>query len=327
MHPHCRGTGIRAARRARNLLDPEAAAGHAVGMDEFASWRSNGQRFTHRGHQIFWRTGGTGSAGTLLCLHGFPTASWDWHRIWPELCEQFAHVLAPDLIGFGWSAKPQRYDYTIADQADLCEQLLREQRVDRFHILAHDYGDTVAQELLARAEGRRAGGDTSLVIESVCLLNGGLFPEAHRPRPIQRLLAGPLGPLVGRFGTESTFAHSLAAVFGPDSKPDAGEMHRFWLLWCSKHGKRNGHKLMGYMAERRIHRERWVGALVRPHVPVRLIDGLRDPVSGERMVRRYRRLVAEPDVVELPAVGHYPQLEAPQETLRAFHEFHTTRVG
>jgi pimeloyl-ACP methyl ester carboxylesterase len=296
-------------------------------MDEFASWRSSGARFTHRGHQIFWRAGGTGSSGILLCLHGFPTASWDWHALWPELCEQFERVLAPDLIGFGWSAKPQHYDYTIADQADLAEQLLREQGVHGFHILAHDYGDTVAQEMLARDAERRAAGDRSLVIESVCLLNGGLFPEAHRPRPIQNLLASPLGPLVGRFGTEKTFAHSLGAVFAAESRPDEKQMHQFWMLWCSKHGKRNGHKLMGYMAERRAHRQRWVGALIRPQVPVRLIDGLRDPVSGVRMVRRYRQVVAEPDVVELPDVGHYPQLEAPAETLRAFREFLASRVG
>ncbi|MEU4311943.1 alpha/beta hydrolase [Nocardia sp. NPDC024068] len=295
-------------------------------MDEFANWRSSGQRFTHRGHQIFWQSGGTGSGGALLCLHGFPTASWDWHLVWPDLCEQFAPVLAPDLIGFGWSAKPQQYDYSIADQADLSEQLLREQGVARFHILAHDYGDTVAQEMLARDAERRAAGDTSLVLESVCLLNGGLFPEAHRPRPIQRLLAGPLGPLVGRFGNEKTFAHSLAAVFGPDSRPDDEQMHRFWLLWCSKHGKRNGHKVMHYLAERRARRERWVGALTRPQVPVRFIDGTLDPVSGERMVRRYRQLVSEPDVVELDEVGHYPQLEAPTQTMRAFQEFHGTRV-
>ena len=81
------------------------------------------------------------------------------------------------------------------------------------------------------------------------------------------------------------------------------------------------------MAERRRHRERWVGSLTEPPIQVRLIDGLRDPVSGARMVRRYRQLVLDPDIVELPAVGHYPQLEAPQETLRAFREFHSSRVG
>ncbi|MFD0360022.1 alpha/beta fold hydrolase [Nocardia sp. GCM10030253] len=295
-------------------------------MEEFALWRASGRRHTHRGHQIFWRDGGAGEDGTLLCIHGFPTASWDWHAVWPGLCARFARVIAPDMIGFGWSAKPRHYQYAITDQADIHENLLREQGVGRFHILAHDYGDTVAQELLARDTQRRADGDDSLVIESVCLLNGGLFPETHRARLIQRLLASPLGPLIGILGTERTFARNLAAVFGPDTEPSDDEMRQFWLLWCSKHGKRNGHKLIRYMRERRANRERWVGALQQTTVPLRLIDGLLDPVSGAHMVRRYRELIPDPDVVELPNVGHYPQLEAPDDTLAAVLDFHGTRV-
>mgnify|MGYP003377880407 CR=1 FL=1 len=56
-------------------------------------------------------------------------------------------------------------------------------------------------------------------------------------------------------------------------------------------------------------------------VPVRLIAGLADPVSGAHMVARYRALVPAPDVVELAAVGHYPQLEAPDAVLAAAIEF------
>ncbi|WP_405164030.1 alpha/beta hydrolase [Nocardia sp. NBC_01499] len=295
-------------------------------MEEFASWRANGRRFTHRGHQIFYRDDGGGADGTLVCIHGFPTASWDWHRVWPGLCERFARVLAPDMIGFGWSAKPRNYLYSIADQADIHENLLREQGIDRFHILAHDYGDTVAQELLARDAERRTAGDESLVVESVCLLNGGLFPETHRPRLVQRLLASPLGPLVSFLATERAYTASLSSVFGPDTKPSREELDQFWTLWCGKRGKRNGHKLIRYMSERRQYRERWVGALRDTQLPVRLIDGLLDPVSGAHMVRRYRELIPNPDVVELPKVGHYPQVEAPADTLTAFLDFHATRV-
>jgi pimeloyl-ACP methyl ester carboxylesterase len=61
-------------------------------------------------------------------------------------------------------------------------------------------------------------------------------------------------------------------------------------------------------------------------VPLRLIDGLLDPVSGVHMAARYRELISEPDVVELPNVGHYPQLEAPEETLAAILDFHRTQV-
>ncbi|MFC9894727.1 alpha/beta fold hydrolase [Nocardia sp. NPDC127579] len=305
-------------------------------MDEFARWRATGRRFTHRGHQIFYRDSafdagppatGTDGARVLLCVHGFPTASWDWHALWPGLCAEFTRVLAADMIGFGWSAKPRDYRYSILDQADLQERLLREQGVRRVHILAHDYGDTVAQELLARAAERRHAGDDSLVIESVCLLNGGLFPETHRARPIQRLLAGPLGPLASALASRAAFERSLGAVFGPETKPSAADLDRFWLLWCGRRGKRNGHKLIRYMAERRVHRRRWVAALTETPVPLRLLDGMLDPVSGGHMVARYRELVPEPDVVELADVGHYPQLEAPEETLAGVLEFHRTRVG
>lgn len=295
-------------------------------MEEFASWRASGRRHTHRGHQIFWQDSSGSGDGNLLCIHGFPTASWDWHAVWPGLRERFARVIAPDMIGFGWSAKPRNYDYRIADQADIHENLLREQGISRVHILAHDYGDTVAQELLARDAQRRADRDDSLVIESVCLLNGGLFPETHRARVVQKLLAGPLGPLVGVLGTERVFRSNLAAVFGPDTRPSTAELDQFWILWCSKHGKSNGHKLIRYMGERKTNRERWVGALRDTPVPVRLIDGLLDPVSGAHMVRRYRELIPNPDVVELPKVGHYPQLEAPEETLAAVLEFHASHV-
>jgi len=75
------------------------------------------------------------------------------------------------------------------------------------------------------------------------------------------------------------------------------------------------------MAERREHRERWVGAITKPRVPIRVINGLADPVSGAHMIARYRELVASPDIVELPGVGHYPQVEAPDETVAAILAF------
>ena len=54
------------------------------------------------------------------------------------------------MIGFGWSDKPRNYAYSIMDQADLHEGLLSDLGVRKALVLAHDYGDTVAQELLAR---------------------------------------------------------------------------------------------------------------------------------------------------------------------------------
>jgi pimeloyl-ACP methyl ester carboxylesterase len=289
----------------------------------FESWRAGGLHFTHRGHSIFWQAGGSGEGErTLVCIHGFPTASWDWQALWPQLCRDFSRVIAPDMIGFGWSDKPRFYRYSIFDQADLHEALLRAEGVSRYHILAHDYGDTVAQELLARHEDRRAAGDDSLVVQSVCLLNGGLFPETHRAARVQKLLLTPLGPLLGVLMNERAFSRSFAAVFGKETRPDAAELHQCWQLLAHRGGNRITHKLIRYIPERRANRERWVGALQKTAVPLRVIDGPVDPISGAHMVERYRELVPNPDTVLLPGIGHYPQVEDPQGTLRAFQAFH-----
>lgn len=290
----------------------------------FEAWREAGESWPHHGHSVFYRRHGRpGPRGTLLCLHGFPTASWDWHRLWDALCARFDCVIAPDFIGFGWSDKPPRHAYSVFDQATLCETLLLGLDASRVHILAHDFGDTVAQELLARHEDRLARGNDDLLIMSCVLLNGGLFPEVHRMRPIQRLLLTPLGFLFSRLSNERQFQRSFSAVFGPRTQPTAQESHEFWLLSSCSNGKRIMHKLIGYIPERRRHRARWVGVLQTTGVPLRFINGPADPVSGAHMAVRYRELVANADVVMLPDhIGHYPQIEDADGTLAAFLAFH-----
>src|SRR5262249_16208117 len=114
-------------------------------------WKSMGSQFFYRGHRIFWLKGEGPdvSAPTLLLIHGFPTASWDWEAVWPALSKRY-QLLSLDMIGFGFSAKPEDYEYSIFDQASLYESFLEQQQIHECHVIAHDYGDTVAQELLAR---------------------------------------------------------------------------------------------------------------------------------------------------------------------------------
>jgi pimeloyl-ACP methyl ester carboxylesterase len=245
--------------------------------------------------------------------------------MWDVLAERFT-LLAPDLMGFGFSPKPIDYPYSILDQADLCEDLVARSGATRYHVLAHDYGDTVAQELLARAHD----GSARAALSSVCLLNGGLFPETHRPRLMQRLLASPLGPWLARRMTRDRFAHSMTPIFGRNTPPSKIELNSMWQLIQENDGPLVFPKLIGYMAERKRYRERWVGALTKARkdaIPVRLIDGTDDPISGRHMAARYRELVPDADIVLLSGIGHYPQLEATPEVLRAFLGFHDVRVS
>lgn len=287
------------------------------------TWKEAGSRFAFRGHEIFYRADGQGRTG-LLCIHGFPTASWDWEPVWGPLRQRFGHVVAPDLLGFGWSAKPRGHDYSLIEQADLCDALLAERGIERVHVLAHDYGVSVAQELLAREISqpqRRAQ------VLSVVFLNGGLFPETHRAIWQQRWLNGPLGAVLARLMNEKRFGETFSRVFGPDTRPGLIELHDFWQLIAHGDGHHNSHRLIRYIRERRMNRSRWVTALQRSPVPLRLINGPEDPVSGAHLLERYRELVPRPDTVSIPGIGHYPQVEAPDRVLRAFHEFHDRLSG
>lgn len=280
-------------------------------------WRERGHFSKLLGRKIFCVDSGELDKPLILLLHGFPTSSWDWAPIWDALRETY-RLVAMDLLGFGYSDKPNPHRYSIMEQADLCEALVDDRKLDAFHVLAHDYGDTVAQELLARQnEGRGAGRWASL-----CLLNGGLFPETHRARMIQKLLLGPLGPFINRLTTKRTFDKSLSAVFGPGTKPSPEELDAFWRLINYNDGRHGFHNLITYMTDRKTHRERWVKALQESLVPIALINGSVDPVSGAHMVARYREVVSPNHfIVELAEIGHYPQVEAPEAVLEAYLQF------
>ncbi len=279
------------------------------------NWRESGSYFDCKGYPIFYRRSETADEA-LLCLHGFPTSSFDYHKIWDALADKFA-VLAFDMIGYGFSAKPPNFDYTTFNQADVLQALLENLKIKRIHILAHDYGNTITQELLARAEEKRL----NFSIESLCFLNGALFPETHRPILAQKILISPLGFIFGRFISDARFKQSLASIFGKKTQPTAEELDNFLQVFKFNDGRRIAHKLIRYMTERATNRTRWVGALQRTELPFRFINGLADPVSGAHLVERFRQVMPQTDIVELKDVGHFPHFEAPEIVLEKFFDF------
>jgi len=282
-----------------------------------AAWRARGELMTLAGKQIFVMDEGSHELPALLLIHGFPTSSWDWQGVWADLSQHF-RIVAMDMLGFGFSDKPNARNYTIHGQADIVDALVSAKSLGDIHVLAHDYGDTVAQELLARQlDGSGAGNWLSC-----CFLNGGLFPETHRAILTQKLLLSPIGFLINKLAGYGKFCTSFSSVFGADSKPSEQELKVFWALIHVNDGKHIFHNLMTYILDRRQHRERWVSALQKSTIPLALINGSVDPVSGAHMVARYKQLQCRLDYLgELPTVGHYPQVEDPAGVLKHFYEF------
>ena len=88
------------------------------------------------GLEVNWREAAAGGgAAPILYLHGVPTASWDWI----PFLERTGGV-APDLPGFGRSAKPADFDYSIAGYDRFLEAFTAAVGLDRFSLVLHDWG-------------------------------------------------------------------------------------------------------------------------------------------------------------------------------------------
>lgn len=133
--------------------------------------------------------------------------------------------------------------------------------------------------------------------------------------------------MIGRAFGRNALADSFSQIFGPNTRPSESALDDFWSLINSHEGTRILHKLIAYVPQRRRLRERWVQAMQRDDVPLRVIDGEIDPISGAHMVERYRELVPHADTVLLANIGHYPQIEAPVQVLKHYLAFRERIAG
>lgn len=278
------------------------------------TWYLDGTIESINNLRVFFKRSGKGES--LFCIHGFPSSSWDFEPIWPPLIQRF-DVIVHDLIGLGKSSKPNQ-PLPISLQADIIEGLAIQEGIKEAHILAHDLGDTIAQELLARQFNK-----TSKVNWLSCVfMNGGIFPETHHALLVQKLLHSSFGPLVAKLMTEKGLKKNLTKIFSKAHPPTDEFIRETWKLTTENDGLSMIPKLIQYITERKIYRERWVEPLVNAVVPIRLINGIDDPISGKHAADRFAVVVPNADIVLLKDSGHYPHVETPDEVLKAFFEFH-----
>jgi pimeloyl-ACP methyl ester carboxylesterase len=172
---------------------------------------------------------------------------------------------------------------------------------------------SVVQELLAR----RAEGALGVELVAVHLLNGGLYPDLHRPEPIQTALLDPeQGPRISEQLTEELLAGALRPTFaaGFDAAADSADV---WRALSHDGGQRIAHRLIRYMADRVLHAERWVTALETTDVPLAFVWGMLDPISGAHVADRIRERLPAAPLTALEDVGHWPPLEAPDRVAAA----------
>lgn len=98
--------------------------------------------------KVFYREAGSRTAPTVLLLHGFPTSSFMYRHLIPQLADRY-HVIAPDLPGFGFTQAPERgqYAYTFDQLAKTIDQFTVQLKLDRYALQVFDYGAPVGWRL------------------------------------------------------------------------------------------------------------------------------------------------------------------------------------
>ncbi|AQT79659.1 alpha/beta hydrolase [Mycolicibacterium litorale] len=163
------------------------------------------------GHRLFYREAGRLDSPAIVLLHGFPTSSFMFRQLIPRLADHY-RVIAPDMLGFGFSDAPaaDEFDYSFDALAALTAGLLRSLGLDRYAIYVQDYGAPIGWRLALSDPG---------AITAVVSQNGNAYAEGfveefwaavwaycERPGPESE------GPLRGFLTLEATRWQYLTGV-------------------------------------------------------------------------------------------------------------------
>ncbi|MET8572438.1 alpha/beta hydrolase [Streptomyces sp. NPDC004783] len=125
------------------------------------------------GLDVFYREAGDPADPTLVLLHGFPSSSHMYRELMADLADAY-HLIAPDHIGFGFSAAPSVQDltYSFEKLTEITAGLIDQLGIDRFALYIQDYGAPIGLRLASRRPER---------ITAIVTQSGNAYVEGFTP--------------------------------------------------------------------------------------------------------------------------------------------------
>lgn len=130
-----------------------AIAGKLLTRPRDADWHKCRDVVFHSEHSCFidvdgirvhYQEAGDRHAPALVLIHGFASSTLVWSKVFLPLAAAGYRVIALDMLGYGYSAKPKNGEYTIAGQAKLLTRLLDALGIPRAIFIGSSYGGAVA---------------------------------------------------------------------------------------------------------------------------------------------------------------------------------------
>lgn len=266
--------------------------------------------------EVFTRRCGTPGAPPLVCVHGFPTSSIDYHALAGQLGDEF-ELFVLDFPGYGLSGKPPApYAYSLYDDARLLVHAIAERwALSDYRMITHDRGTSVGMITL----GMLSDSDAALP-RDVFMTNANIFlPLANLTAFQVALLDESTGRATAAATTPELLAAGLGATtFMPRRTLDDPEIAALAQCFAHKDGTSVLPDTVRYLHERAADETSWLERLREIDVDTTLIWGLHDGVAPLRVANHVWQayLKSKPGRNRywvVPGADHYVQCDAPGE--------------
>lgn len=246
-----------------------------------------------------------GAGPPVVLLHGFPTSSYMWRDVVPALADRM-RVIAPDLLGYGESDKPDDQALNPRAQARYVRELLEQLEIREFGVVGHDVGGGVAQLLALEARVRAMVLLDSVAFDAWPIEGVRLLQEAGSQDATPEFVASVIELALGLGSAREggLDERDLAAYRLPFATADGA--HAFFRAARGIDG-------LGLAG-----RERDLGRL---DVPTLLIWGEDDPYLGPELGERLADLLPQAALVLLPGCSHLVTEDAPETVVALISQF------
>jgi pimeloyl-ACP methyl ester carboxylesterase len=254
-----------------------------------------------------------GEGDPILFVHGTPSWSFEWRHVIRTLATTH-RCLAPDLLGFGLSARPRSFSYTPEAHANELEAFVEALDLRHITLVVHDFGGPIGLPLAL---------DRSGIVRRLVVLNSWMWNLADDPAMAR--VAGLMGGRFGKFLYEHLNLSPRVIMPGAyaDKSKLTPQIHAQYLAPFADRWSRGAvlwTLARALLASGPHYEQLWSRRDRLQPIPVLVIWGTRDPAFKVSALARWREAVPHAKVVELP-VGHWPQEEAPDHVGRAIAEF------
>ncbi len=232
----------------------------------------------------------------VLLLHGIPSQSYCWSEIMPDLAEKGFRAIAPDWIGSGFSAKPDKRDFAYTPDAfiEALANFLKKLEIERFYLVVQGFLGSVGLQYALRHPDQ---------IERLAILNTPVSSTAKLPWKIQQLGL----PLIGDMLTQDPILvdRTLEAGCRYQIEDKYLDVYRRPFLKSSDVGRSllatvKNLQMKQSMAEIESGYTNW-------KQPTLIFWGMKDPWLSFTQAQHFANSLKNAEVVKLEEGGHYPQ--------------------